>query len=644
MCKQTDIESVIPGAVQAASGFCLSSVREALAAADPVVAVLGNVASGKTEFVVRKTAALLEQGLTRICVVVSTPDAGRALAGRLNAFGVDGQSVRITTPFEEALRILEDPEFGKVTGRRPYILTDAEAQLLFRDMQDKTGLGAKTGPAIMRVLACRSLMGVDAPAQVDEDQQHLHDLLTDELKLSGCVLRSETSALAAEYLLNNQDSPLHGSYEALLIDDAQNLSVVTLAFLLQLTSGYRAIAGNPRQMLDCFDPFATSQGIARLAQLCGPIRQCALEDGLGVPSSSKCASILGAPILSIQWNTLEQECAGAVELVKRIVSADDSIDKSAIYLAVPNDFWGDRLARLLEAASIRATRIGCVGPLGRRVRAGGDDAVLEPYARLSLAANPGSPAAWRLWCAVDAPDAPADVWVQLGLYAQKEGLGLLEALTQLPANGDAFPGSAQLVQAYARGEAAIQRLTARHGHGLVRAIAGLGNDAFERLCEPMDGAENARQLYQRVRLAVMAPSFSPATDQVLIGPYEQLQGLNPAYVLALGMVDGVVPACSSADRQSDADPNRRKRAQREMARTRQVLIGVAGKPTASLVLMSSKMAQHDQAVQLHLDVQRLKTAKGQTWAVLAPSPYIDEAGSLIPGVVSGEQFLASMPR
>lgn len=75
-------------------------LSRALVSKADAVKVTGPAGSGKTEFLVRSAARLVEAGVdpARICMVVLTFDAVAAVRSRLVAIAPGAHAVRVTTP------------------------------------------------------------------------------------------------------------------------------------------------------------------------------------------------------------------------------------------------------------------------------------------------------------------------------------------------------------------------------------------------------------------------------------------------------------------------------------------------------------------------------------------------------------------
>ena len=189
------------------------------------------------------------------------------------------------------------------------------------------------------------------------------------------------------------------------------------------------------------------------------------------------------------------------------------------------------------------------------------------------------------------------------------------ARAQNPAEGE------ELDRRLAQGFAMAQRASQLCGHSLLKAVSGdADSTALADIAGHVAGDEDAALLFSRVAQRVQDPVFADDARRVRVGSLARMQGLNPRLVIISGAVDGFLPA-------KDADAER------------SLFCAAAAKASGRLVLSSIQKANADQAAKLRMKARRFKTEGGVKMAMLARSPFIDEAGDAAPGTVSGEQRL-----
>ena len=115
-----------------------------------------------------------------------------------------------------------------------------------------------------------------------------------------------------------------------------------------------------------------------------------------------------------------------------------------------------------------------------------------------------------------------------------------------------------------------------------------------------------------------------------LGSYGQISSLNPRVVLALGLVEGMMPSFGGDGAHDDSDA--RVEAQRLAFRD------AVGGPREEVYLSSFTRMEPDLAGKCGASIVRIRRDRGAQLAVVERSRFIDELGDESPRLVSGEQF------
>ena len=192
----------------------------ALASKADAVKVTGPAGSGKTEFLVRSAARLVEAGIdpARICMVVLTFDAAAAVRSRLLAIAPETGAIRVTTPFEESLRVLDGQAARAFTGRRPRVLFEAEYNMLLEDLKLAFPDPRALRSGLARLLSQRCALKTRESWDLQEGDVALLEALTARLKSFDALLREEVAPCAAEFLGSDAGSAFCKAYDAVLVD------------------------------------------------------------------------------------------------------------------------------------------------------------------------------------------------------------------------------------------------------------------------------------------------------------------------------------------------------------------------------------------------------------------------------------------
>lgn len=302
----------------------------ALADAQGRQVVVAGPGTGKTEFLVRRVATILESGEANPSEVVVLSFSRRAtqrLKGRLETtIGAVGVPVDVTTFHSLAIRLIET-----VTGGRPIPLTTPEQvglvrqilheedladwPLTYRAILDSTAFSAEVADFLLRCSE-RLLTPADLADRARDraDWKGLPGLYSRYLERLESVDRTDYGVLlarAVDLLGSDEGSELAHGFRYVLVDEFQDTTPAQamMAELLASSHGNLTVAGDPYQSIFSFRG-AEVRNIANFSETPGT-RRIVLAESFRVP-----AEIMASALRIVSGGDLPGS-AGPVEPVAR---------------------------------------------------------------------------------------------------------------------------------------------------------------------------------------------------------------------------------------------------------------------------------------------------------------------------------------
>ena len=240
--------------------------------------ILGKVASGKTEALVRRVAEYLsEQSNSKsVLVLAASPDAAEALkrhlATALNiaADTLDKQGVRVSVPRAIALEVLSDPRAQAACGRKPRLLLPFEENILLEDVK-ASGLRPKRLREMLKFFyRSWTELADDEPSWlVSEEEAQVHGLLKECLAFTGGILPNELSNLVVKWLRTDETAREAASYDLVLVDDYQLLSRASQVLAGLLAREGLIVTGDVQATSEVFEEYPFAAGLLEFAQADG---------------------------------------------------------------------------------------------------------------------------------------------------------------------------------------------------------------------------------------------------------------------------------------------------------------------------------------------------------------------------------------
>ena len=240
--------------------------------------ILGKVASGKTEALVHRVVEYLSGQLSAksVLVLAASPDAAeklkRHLAAALDipANTLGEQGVRVSTPRAIALEVLGNPKAQAACGRKPRLLLPFEENILLEDVK-ASGLRPKRLREMLKFFyRSWTELADDEPSWlVSEEEVQVHSLLKECLAFTGGILPNELSNLAVKWLRTDETARKAASYDLVLVDDYQLLSLASQVLAGLLAREGLVVTGDMQATSEVFEEYPYATGLIEFAQADG---------------------------------------------------------------------------------------------------------------------------------------------------------------------------------------------------------------------------------------------------------------------------------------------------------------------------------------------------------------------------------------
>jgi DNA helicase-2/ATP-dependent DNA helicase PcrA len=306
----------------------------------PCLRVVAGPGTGKSFALKRRVARLLETGTrpSRMLPVTFTNVAAEDLQRELLQIGVDGcEDIRGFTLHALGMRILGRRNVLDATGRVARPLNQFEREPLLYDLGDQFGSKRDRAKRIRAHEAAWARLQHDEPGYaINADDQAFEDRLLDWLRFHRGMLIGEIIPIVYQYLRDNPAAPERSLYDAILVDEYQDLNRAEQA-VIDLLRGEAelCIVGDDDQSLYSFK-YAHPAGIRTFdethercadhqIQECRrcPTRIVAMSNALISNNRDREGRQLspceanGAGIVDIvQFNRLEDEAAGVAVFIR----------------------------------------------------------------------------------------------------------------------------------------------------------------------------------------------------------------------------------------------------------------------------------------------------------------------------------------
>lgn len=611
--------------------------------------VEGGVACGKTQALVERAAALVENGTdpADILVLCAAPDAAAAFARRLAQACAGAASVRVTTPREWCLEALADKPAKVADARGARLLAPFEVDVLMEDLKTG-GVRPKRLKEMLKFFykSMTELCDWDEEWLLTGEEVMTYGLLRECLDFEGAVLEPELANAAARWLRDDAAALAAHAVPHVLVDDYQMLSRASQVLANEVAAASICVAANPAAVAEVFESYPYGPGVDEYVAANPAVERTVLSRSRAcAPAVHAAAGIAADPLVAcpapeapagdtapevLHAEDPAAEKALVAELVGAFVASGARPDD--VTVAVPNEVWGRNVAAALEQAGIPAACARDPRSVSGDLRELDRCAAARVLTALYLVADPRDGVAWRSWCGFGNLFACSSAVKDIRATALADGIGAAEAFSTFQMAGMSDVNRAEwerVEQAQADARALLAEAQGATGETLLRLIAdrvaGAGSAvpaAVRALVAPFEdgrlAGDDAASMAARARLRIDAPQVD-AADAVRVVPLAAVTGTSPQMLIVCGLVNGFLPWKGVLDLeilvQEDAD--------KQKAKDLRLLMNAVGKPTESLTITVFDEVPLEVAERMKMKIRRVQLHDGKRVALAQPSIYID---------------------
>lgn len=578
--------------------------------------VEGTSGSGKTEWLVRRAATLLEHGVDpeQILVLCATPPAATDFARRLDKALPQSKfktGIVVTTPRALALKALRTHAENR---SQPRELLPFEAAMVMGDAQP-LGIRPERLSEMMRFFE-RSWSDLAHHTDgwlVTREERALVELLDSCQATTGGVMPTRIVPDALDALCTSSKLLQEFERPCVLADDVQTMGRASQTLARLLAQRELVVVTNPQAPVAVGDPYPCTEGISEILAAYSQTEQ------LHLTSSAEPAT----PQPVAHPNAGEEFIAVAQTVRKAI---DDGVSPDDICVVAPHPTWRANIAIALAHEGVSTATLPPTHMFEGDARNLSACTCARALTLLRLAADPTDDVAWRSWCGFGDYFLRAQETAAVRSLAEQHGIGFGKALELLASNTEqGTEPAATIVDAYRTGCSLIARICdGARGRDLIARVVECAATTSEstrqaektllELCQPMPD-DDAAALAHRAAQALANPDFTGGPHGVRLCNLEQSWGLSPAVTVLAGCMEGFLPASEAFDEARYA-PAIRERLTHTQACMAQGIM--ARSRIEAHVTCTSELPLHD-ADRLGTIVERIRLKDGTRMATLRPS-------------------------
>lgn len=526
----------------------------------PRIRCVAGPGTGKTYSLQRRVERLLSQGTVgaRIFAVTFTRQAAAQLRNDLTTLGVPGaESIHASTLHAYAFKILSSEGAIHALGRYPRPCFEYEKKPLLHDMAGDFGGVRAAGRRLLAFDAMWARLQAEDPGwPLEPADRAFHEAYLRWMRFHSAITLGELIPLAVQYLQQNPQNEIVGSFEHVLVDEYQDLNRADQELVERIGErSHIAIVGDDDQSIYAFR-YAHPEGIrewitsqpdpkedvelARCRRCDGRILDLANSlirqnpgrlrgDLLPMPGRENAGDVK-----VIQWQTREQETRGIAQGVQHLLRGDRIPPNEKILILVPRREFGRELGNALTEAGVTDTRLHTKGEWS-------DADVGESLTLIRLLSNENDLVALRYWLGLGHDQWRRNEYARLREACETHGVDPATILSnerrsqQLRLDGlRARWIELQDRLAHLRGlneDALLDHLLPLTG-----ATRGIGESIRAVRSEDTEGT-----LSEALTAVAVVPEQEPMQATVNIMTYQAAKGLTAHTVIATGLVNGIMP-------------------------------------------------------------------------------------------------------
>ncbi len=619
----------------------------ATSTADALRALAGP-GTGKTYALIRRLAALLEQGVdpAEILVVTFARTAARDLVSAVGELEAAGDELVPRTLHSFCFSILGRQHVLQATGRTPRIVLDFERNILLKDLQGDFGTLRDRQKLVVAFEAAWARRQAEPPGSpVPGLDQGFQDELLDTLRWHRAMMVGEVVPIALYYLQHNPQAEERAIYTHVLVDEYQDLNRAEQEVLNLLSSDSKiAIIGDDDQSIYGFK-HANPEGIRNFHEdhtgtedvefvICRrcPSRVVKMAQTIVQRNPGRLRGPLepmaGNPdgeIHHVQFRSIEEEAAAIADFVNHKIDSGQVEAGKCLILA------NRRVIGYAIRDAIRERGIDCSSYF--REEPVDSDKAKEILTLITLLEDPDDRVALRAWLALGSSTERRGPYRRLYAAARERACSVREILDRLDDGELSIPHTGGALDRYRELLVALENLP---------GVADRPTELIDRL---MPEEDNELDLLRQTALAAVADadqivSLGAAlrygvaqretpleSSEVRVMSMHASKGLTADLVVLGGLVEGLMPQVL------DAEPDDQATQLQEQRR-----VFFVGMTRTRRILVFSTYSQLPAAVVHRLQVARGQAiGYGQAFRTFA-SQFLGELGDELPDAVRGQDW------
>jgi DNA helicase-2/ATP-dependent DNA helicase PcrA len=630
----------------------IDGVHKAIAGepASPVH-VLAGPGTGKTFAMMRRIARLLEEGVApdRILAVSFTRTAARDLEGHLLALGVEGATkVQASTLHSLCFGVLAKEAVFAVTGRTPRPLMSFEINQLVNDLVGQFG-GKKPVNGLLEAYdaAWARLQHEEAGAPRSAEDQRFEVSLLDWLRFHRAVLVGELVPVTLRFAQQNPALNVLPSYDAVLVDEFQDLNKADQTLVQELASGGSlTVIGDDNQSIYSFrhaNPEAIRTFPADHAGTVpfeiGECRRCppnivTMSNSVISHNSdarlAPLASLAGrapAHVVIVQHATVEDEADAVAAFIDKYLTDHPELAPGQVLVLSPRRLMGNAVKDALIQRHRNALSYFWEDALD-------NDAGAEGFCLLTLMVDPNDRASYRAWLGLGHPKGYAPAYARVRARAAVDGTEPRAVVEQLAAGTMALPHTKGLVERHKILIARLAEVAGLQGLPLVEKLWSATSDTQAiRTAAQTIGAvmPSPAELLKELRTVITQPEL-PASDGDIIRVMSlyKSKGLTASLVVVVGCASGAIPTIDSSLPLAEQDAKLREQ--------RRLFYVAITRATDTLVLSSVTRMPLGTALRAGITPAAVFRQGHEQMARIGASPFLAELGGDAPSAVKGTDW------
>lgn len=537
--------------------------------------------SGKSFAIKRRVARLLESGVPpeKILAITFTRTGANDLKREISSLGIPGaDEVHSRTLHSHALKILMQAAVLERTGRKPRMVIEHEITPALRDIDNPDYEGLREKKKLLdSYLAAWACLQSDTPGFVkDGIQESFETDLISWLTEHQGILVGEVIPVAIDFLRNNPASQEIGKYQAILVDEYQDLNRSEQEFIRLIRGDSDiVIVGDDDQSIYGFK-FAHPQGIQEIDKLHGEFDDVQFNECRRCP---KQVTLMASSLISkntnrtlgdlkpheknhdgiveiVQWDSYDEEIEGISQIIITEI-AKGLIQPEDVLVLAPRRRIGYKLRDNLISAGLPVKSYFRESAISK-------DQVKQAYSLLNLLANPDDAISLRFLIGYGSSDFRKTQYSKLNELSKKNNLTIVETLNKILKGKLEDKGVKTIVEEYRKvlallieikraiienPEEAFQNIFIKTDDDEIefyelnqlyrKAIEEIGIDQIE--ADQEDFESWYKQIFNSLQESIALPDSPEDIDHIRIMSLHSSKGLSAKFVILCSMIDHLMP-------------------------------------------------------------------------------------------------------